>query len=136
LVPNPSAIGPRGLNRNPSYTLGLSGGYHWTERFSTQLNYEHFFGTGTAIDGNLVEGEAIYGIPTKYVTPFLSAGVGYLHSDFPSPFSDSHDAFFLFGAGFRFKPLGPIALGFGTNYRLVLDQPDIIEPYILIGFVF
>ena len=118
-----------------AYAVGVTGGYGWNMYFATEITYEHIFGTDAAPDGDLVEGVGIGRYPMEWITPHLSAGIGYLHTDYEI-LADSNDTFFLFGAGASLKPLGPIALGLGVNYRAVINNPDYVEPYVSVGIVF
>jgi hypothetical protein len=115
-----------------SYSLGVTGGYSWSQYFATELSYSRLFGTGSAADGDLIKGEGVVTIPLPIVTPFASAGVGLLHASLPG--KDAFDPMLLLGTGAQLANILFLSISAGVTYAMVKNSADFIEPYVSVGF--
>jgi hypothetical protein len=118
-----------------SYSLGATAGYQWTDFFATEASYSRLFGTGSAPDGDLVQGEGIVSLPLlPIVTPFVSGGVGAVHTSGGG--SSNWNSMLLLGAGATLDKILFLQLGAGVSYAIVRHGDDFFEPYVAIGIVF
>jgi len=119
---------------DPSYSLGLTAGYQWTNFLATELSYSRLFATGNGADGDMIRGEGILSFPMPVATPYASGGFGALHTEIGG--NDDWTSMILLGAGVTFQKILFLSFGAGVSYAIVQDGQDFLEPYVSIGIVF
>ncbi|MFH1263373.1 MAG: hypothetical protein V1495_08050 [Pseudomonadota bacterium] len=123
------------LHGDSSYALGLTGGYRWTDFLSTEISYSRLLGTGAAPDGDMVQGEGIVSLPLlPVVTPFVSGGVGALHTSAAG--ASSWHSMILIGGGLALEKLLFVQISGGVTYAAVRHGESFFEPYIGVGLAF
>ena len=133
LRPRAGAVIP--VNGNDiSYTLGGALGYQWTSFLATELSYARVLGTSGNASGDLLSAQAVASLPMPIITPYASAGVGLSHYSL-GPVSQ-WDMMYLLGAGAMLDVIPFISVGLGVTYAIVQNQPDFVEPVIILSLRF
>jgi hypothetical protein len=123
------------LHGDSSYALGVTGGYHWNDFFSTEISYSRLLGTGAAPDGDMIQGEGIVSLPLlPIVTPFVSGGVGAIHVSAAG--ASSWHSMILIGGGLALDKLLFVQISGGVTYARVVHGESFFEPYVAVGIAF
>ena len=117
-----------------SYSVGITLGYSWTQYFATEIGYSRLIASGDGVDGDVAVGQGVLAYPGKWLTPYVSAGAGMIHTSFAG--DDEVDPLFPIGAGVSLRPFGSFSIGLGVTYGIVSGGPDYIDPGVSIGLGF